>query len=252
MPVSSWVTVTELPEGRPELPGGDEEWNALSHLATLVLFALSGRHWAGAVTRTVEVVAVGGTRWRELSSGDDWWWDGSWGAHVEAGQIVNHDCCGRPDRVRLPHAPVRSVDVVEVGSTTRDPASYRLTDGRWLEDRSGRGWPTCDPGLTVTYTAGEDPPEVARDLAAQLALQLGYARAGDSRCRLPRNVTSIARQGITQSFVPASQLIAEGRTGLDEVDLWLATVNPTNRRHRPSSWSPDTYPRTYTRTEETP
>lgn len=252
MPVVPWVTVAELPEGRPELPGGDEEWDTLALLATQVLFALSGRRWAGSTTRTVDVVAVGGTRWAELSSRADWWWDGSWGAHatVADGEVYNHDCCARPGAVRLPHAPVRRIESVTIGSTVRDPATYRIADGRWLVDTSGRGWPTCDPGMTVAYTAGDDPPAVAVDLAAQLTVQLGYARVGDARCRLPRNVTAVARQGITQSFVPATQIIAAGRTGLDEVDLWLGTVNPANRRHRPSSWSPDTHPRTSTRSEE--
>lgn len=251
MPLQPWVTVADLPEPRPTL--SDEEWAGLAELTTSVLFTLSGRRWAGRVRRTVQIVAVGGPAWPTTALGADFWWDGSWGAHIDAGEIYNHDCCQPPREVRLPHAPVASVDLVQIGGQARDAGTYRLRDGRWLEDLTGRGWPTCDPGLVVTYSAGTDPPGEAREAARTLLLHLAYARTGDNRCRLPSNVTAVTRQGITQSFTPAADLIAAGRTGLAELDLWLATVNPTNRRHRPSSWSPDTHPRTYPRaTEEIP
>jgi hypothetical protein len=250
VPLDPWAAVADLPADRPALPGGDEEWERVIALATSVLFTLSGRGWAGRRTRTVEVVAVRGARWAEVAAGPDFWWDGSWGAHVEDGEIVNHSCCDAPLAVRLPHSPVRAIESVTVGGVLRGPDTYRLRDGRWLEDRTRRGWPTCDPGLVVVYTAGTDPPPEARDAARTLALHLAYARAGDARCRLPSNVTAATRQGISQSFTPAAELIAAGRTGLTDVDLWLGTVNPTARRHRPSSWSPDTHPRTYTRPEE--
>lgn len=254
MPVVPWVTSADLPAERPALPGGDEEWDALGALATSVLFTLSGGRWAGARTRVVDVVAVGARRWELLYRGHtDWWWDGSWGACLDRGEVYNHTGCHRPRRVRLPHYPVRSVSEVRTGDTVRDPATYRLNEGRWLEDLTPHGgWPTCNPGITVTYVAGTDPPPEAADAARALALQLGYARAGDPRCRLPRNVTSITRQGTTTKLVPAADLIAQGRTGLEEVDVWLGVANPANRRHRPSSWSPDTDPRTYVHPEETP
>jgi hypothetical protein len=253
VPVSPWVSVAELPEDRPLLgpdpDASDAEWARAARLATDVLYALSGRRWAGAVQRTVEIVAVNGVRWPALVGSVDWWWDGSWGACLERGEVINHAGCGPPVRVRLPHAPVASVDAVTVGDTLRDPSSYRLADGRWLEDRTGRGWPTCDPGVLVLYTAGIDPPDTARWAARQLALELGYSRAGDGRCRLPSHRPSINRQGISQSFTPAADLIAKGLTGLPEIDLWLGSVNPGGRRHRPSVWSPE-MPRTYQ--QETP
>lgn len=253
MPLAPWITEDDLPADRPALPGGPEEWAGLADLATGVLFALSGSRWAGEVQRVVEIVAVGGPRWHHLDHGGDFWWDGSWGAHVLGGEVYNHDCCSSPLTVRLPHAPVRTVERVEIGGTVRDAASYRLRDGRWLEELTGSGWPTCDPGVVVTYNAGTDPPGAGREAAATLLLHLAYGRVGDPRCRLPGNTTAISRQGITQSFTPAAEIIAAGRTGLTEVDLWLASVNPTNRRHRPSSWSPDTHPRSYPRaTEEIP
>jgi hypothetical protein len=252
VPLAPWATADDLPASRPALDpdteANDAAWSDLAALATAVLFTLSGRRWAGAVERTVEVIAAGGVRWPLVSAGTDWWYDGSWGAHLVDGEIVNHSCCPRPPEVRLPHAPIAEIIEVRVGATVRDAGTYRLRDRAWLEDLTGRGWPTCDPGVVVTYRAGTDPPPEARAAAVRLLLELGYARAGDTRCALPRNITAITRQGITTSFTPAAELIKEGRTGLTDVDLWLATVNPTNRRHRPSSWSPDTATRTYDRT----
>jgi hypothetical protein len=255
VPLAPWATAADLPTGRPVLDPdqarNDAVWSDLAALATSVLFALSGQRWAGRAQRTVEIIAAGGVRWPHVSSGIDWWWDGSWGAHLVGGEIVNHACCPHPPSVRLPHSPVASVDRVEIGGVARDAGTYRLRDRAWLEERTGVGWPTCDPGVVVTYTAGADPPPEGRAAAARLLLELGYARAGDTRCALPRNITSISRQGVTTSFTPAAELIAAGRTGLTDVDLWLGTVNPTNRRHRPSSWSPDTAARTYP-VEESP
>jgi hypothetical protein len=255
VPLIPWATVDDLPDSRPVLdpdPTRDAAaWSDLAALATSVLFTLSGQRWAGATQRTVEIVAAGGVGWPRVSAGTDWWWDGSWGAHLIDGEIINHSSCPHPTEVRLPHTPVVSVDRVELGGTVRDAGTYRLRDRAWLEDRTGHGWPVCDPGVVVTYTAGTDPPPEARTVAARLLLELGYARAGDPRCALPRNVTSITRQGVTTSFTPAAELIKTGRTGLVDVDLWLGTVNPTNRRHRPSSWSPDTAARTYP-VEESP
>jgi hypothetical protein len=245
VPVTPWVTLAELPEDRPPLDAdpaaSDGAWEQAAALATDVLYALSGRRWAGAAERTVTIVAVGGPAWPDVL-GRDFWWDGSWGACVADGEVYNHACCHPPPRVRLPNSPITAVTAVTIGGVTRDPVSYRL-NGRWLEDLTGTGWPTCDPGVTVTYTAGTDPPGSGRWAARELTLQLGYARLGDARCALPRNVTAVSRQGVTQSFTPAAELIKLGRTGLTDVDLWLGVVNPTGRRHRPSSWSPDTHPR---------
>lgn len=235
--IAPWVELSDLPTPLPTLPGGEEEWAATIALASEVLWALSGRRWAGAATRTVEVVAP--------SAGDDRppGWDLSWGtvAHpvLIEGEVYNCRCC-TPARVRLPGSPTAVVEV-RSGGAVRDPAFYWL-NGAYLVDLSGRGWPTCPPGITVTYLNGKEPPEGGRRAAALLAYELGRARLGDPGCGLPANVTSLTRQGISQTFVPASQIIGLGQTGLVPVDTWLATVNPNRLTRRARAWSPDTEP----------
>lgn len=243
--VAPWVELSAIPAPVPELPGGEEEWAATIALASEVLWALSGRRWSGAVTRTVEVVAPAPDE--PIPSG----WDLSWGYAMHPrlidGQVINLSRCGcaAPPEVRLPGSPV-AVASVSYRGTDRDPDSYDLR-GPYLRDLTGRGWPVCEPGIVVTYTSGKAPPEGGRWAAALLAREYALARLGQP-CGLPANVTSMTRQGITQSFVPASQIIALGQTGSVLVDSWLATVNPGRLTRRARAWSPDTSPRTYRRT----
>ncbi len=241
--VAPWVELSAIPAPVPELPGGEEEWAATIALASEVLWALSGRRWGGAVTRTVEVVAP--TPGEPIPSG----WDLSWGLVMHPavidGQIVNHGCCAAPSEVRLPGSPVAVVSVSYRGAA-RDPDSYDLR-GPYLRDLTGRGWPVCEPGVVVTYTSGKAPPEGGQRAAALLAREYALASLGQP-CGLPANVASQTRQGISQTFVTASQLIALGQTGVVPVDAWLATVNPGRLTRRARAWSPDTQPRTYRRT----
>ncbi len=242
-----WVELTAVPTPLPELPGTEEEveaeWAAIIAQASEVLWALSGRRWAGESERTVEVVApVIGC---EAPPGYDLSWGTVAHPHMVEGEIVNHRCCPTPPEVRLPGQPT-AVDSVTIDGVDRDPATYRLA-GNYLQDLSGRGWPTCEPGMTVVYTNGRTPPAGGQRAAALLARELARARLGDPACGLPANVTSVTRQGITQTFVPASQIIALGQTGLVAVDTWLATVNPGRLTRRARAWSPDTHPRSVRR-----
>lgn len=242
-----WATLEEVPSA-PALPGTPEEqaaeWDAILAQASEVLFALSGRRWSGERTVTYEVVAP--------AAGTDlppaWWAGGGWPMHpaLEQGQIVNHSCCPAPVLLRLPGSPREVLSVTHRGAL-RDPASYVLS-GPYLEDRSRRGWPVCDPGVIVTYKAGRTPPAGGRRAAALLARELARSRLGDPACALPANVTSQTRQGISQTFVSAADLIALGQTGVVPVDSWLATVNPARLTRPARAWSPDTATRTYRRT----
>jgi hypothetical protein len=46
------------------------------------------------------------------------------------------------------------------------------------------------------------------------------------KCRLPRRVRSVSRQGVTMDMVDPTSIYAEGLTGLPEIDTWLKAVNP--------------------------
>lgn len=214
--------------------------DALLLAASRHMWALSGRRWSGSRTVAAEVIADG------VSPG----WNPSWGEHVPLvapyttgdGEIRN--CfCARPPAVRLPGDNITAVDSVTVNGAARDPATYRLAHG-WLEDRSGAGWPTCEPGMIVTYRLGTAPPADGTAAVAELAAELIRSVAGQET-RLPGNVTSITRQGITVGQVPASALYEKGMTGIAPVDAWLATVNPNRLTRSARSWSPDTAVRAY-------
>jgi hypothetical protein len=66
-------------------------------------------------------------------------------------------------------------------------------------------------------------------------------------CRLPGNVTKLARQGsstttrqgVSVTDYDPSLLFAEGRTGLLLVDLWLTSVNPYRLTSPSRVYSPD-------------
>lgn len=242
MTVAPWVAYADLPAPLPVLPGGEPEWGRVIQLASETLWRLSGRRWSGARALTVEVVAGGGD-------------EPTWGTPlagsptvptVRDGAILNHSSCSHPAVVRLPGTPT-AVTSVTVGGVVRDPATYRLAGG-YLTDLSGAGWPTCEPGMLVAYTSGKPPPAGGSEAAGVLARELGRALVGDSGTLLPGNVTSVVRQGITQTFDSALKIFRAGKTGVPTVDLWLASVNPNGLRRAGRAWSPDTHPaRSYVR-----
>jgi hypothetical protein len=244
--VAAWITRADLPAGTP---GGEAEQDAAAGLASAVLYGLTGRRWAGRGERTIEVRATG-TPW--------WWRDASLGLawdqitagpggtpalpYLAGGEVWN--TAGEEVRVlRLPDYPVRAVTAVTVGGTPVDPDGYWLTGNRFLERHAGYGWDLCAGGrhLTVSYEYGAEPPDAGKAAAARLAAELAKAAAG-AQSALPGYITQRVRQGETISYVSAAALFDKGRTGLADVDLWLATVNPAGLRRRSRVWTPETDP----------
>ncbi len=239
-----WATYPDLPAPLPALPGGEEEWAEVIAYASAVLWALTGRRWAGQRTRNVTVTAPVTGEAHPVG------WDLSWGlVHpVLIGGEVYNCGCRTSTRVRLPDDAVTDVEEVRVGGTLRNPTSYWLDRG-YLVDTAGHGWPTCPPGFTVRYRHGRRPPPAGRRAAALYARELGRARAGDPASPLLLNLTSRTRQAVTETFVPAADLIAKGQTGVPQVDSWVATVNPAKLTRRARAWSPDTHPPLTRRTQ---
>lgn len=246
--VTAWVTRTDLPAGTP---GGEAEQDAAAGLASAVLFALSGRRWAGHATRTITVLPSHGgyPRWPGWDPVAGAGWDAVPWPVLCAGEILNLTWCERPPTIRLPDYPVRAVTAVTVNGAVRDPTTYRLTGNRFLED-GWDGWAVCPCGrdrpMTVTYVHGAAPPDAGRAAAARLAAELAKLAAGQPTA-LPGYLKQRVRQGETLTYVDAATLFDKGRTGLGDVDLWLAAVNPAGLRRRSRTWSPDTDPR-YTTT----
>lgn len=156
-------------------------------------------------------------------------------------------CCGNSACAIVLRGPVASVDEVMVGEEVIPPSAYRvdITGGAWLLVRvDGECWPTCqdfraDEGeegsFSVTYGFGQVPPRSLLVAAAQLACEFASGLAGGP-CKLPSKMTQLTRQGVTVELEAPD---AGEKTGIREVDMIVAALNPTGRKAPPVLYSPD-------------
>lgn len=128
--------------------------------------------------------------------------------------------------------PVQEVTEVRIGATALDDSAYVL-EGELLYRADGTAWPSQDLSLplgnegtwSVTYTRGNPVPEGVAVFAGLLTKEFVSACSG-GRCRLPRRVRSVSRQGVSYDMVDPTDIYISGKTGLPEIDLWLSAVNP--------------------------
>lgn len=118
-----------------------------------------------------------------------------------------------------------------------DPTEYYLVEHSTLLASPGARWTPSN--VEVTYSYGTPPPIAGKNAARILAIELIKLYEGDDSCALPQRVTSISRQGVSYTVLDNQDFIAEGRTGLYAVDLFLKTTNPDNARTRSRVFSPD-------------
>ena len=145
-----------------------------------------------------------------------------------------------PTLVTLP-GPVASVQSVEVEGVAIDPSSYRL-EGDRLYRIGGLEWPYQDltrplgePGTWgVKYRRGIEPPPGAGVVVGQLALEFWNVCEPGKPCRLPKRWQTVTRQGMTVTKADPTDILASGRTGLAEIDTWVAAHNQ-NGLDRPST-----------------
>ena len=78
----------------------------------------------------------------------------------------------------------------------------------------------------VKYLRGEPIPAGAATMVGTLAKERYLQCIGDTRCRLPRNATSVSRQGVSVQMPSPQEIIESGATGLPDVDLWVRSLNP--------------------------
>lgn len=181
---------------------------------------------------------------------------GGWFAPALVGGHVVNGCgctgagcsCGPLSEVLLP-GPVHAVTAVSVDGQPVPASAYRVDDGLRLVRVDGQTWPSCqrldlpptDAGtFAVEYQRGREVPAGAQRALAALMVELHKAQCGDQTCRLPAKVTSVVREGVTYSMLddPAG-LLDQRKTGIPEVDLWLAAENPYKARSAMGVWSPD-------------
>lgn len=207
-------------------------------LAVSVLWALSGRQFG-----QCPVIARPCPQACSTTSGT---FGPGWFPVFDDGQWRNITCGCRgsctasgPKVVHLP-GPVGEVLSVTVAGVTLDEAAYRL-EGDRLYRVDGSDWPNQDLSApsgsdgtwSVTYTRGVPVPAGVGVLVGLLTKEFLAACSG-GKCRLPRRVQSMTRNNVSYQMVDPQDIYASGKTGLSEIDLWLAAVNPTALQQRPT------------------
>lgn len=181
-------------------------------------------------------------RWYEWSGG--MWprpllYNGLW-FNVACGGCPGGCSCTSLEEVLLPGV-VSSVSQVKVDGVILSSSSYRLDDNQLLVRTDGGSWPHCQdmaaadtqPGTwSVTFTFGEVPPVIGRQAVGQLMCALARECMGED-CRLPANVTSLVRQGVS------IELEADFLKRFNMVNLFLDYANPAGLIAAPGIYDPD-------------
>lgn len=226
-PCAPWADT--LPCANTGEGGDDPELIARAlDVATWVVWALSGRQYGASCPSTIRP-CVGPCSHRPC---DD-------RCHLRGAALLD-----------LGRGGITVTDVT-VDGVTLDPDAYRVQDGRWLRRFDGLPWPTAqdfdlptdEPGTwSITYRIEGTPPPEAGVLAVQdygchvlLALRPGT----DGRCKLPKRVRTVARQGVAIEMQDPARFLVDGSTGIDSVDVFAGLSNPGRAPEPPRVWSPD-------------
>ncbi len=225
-----WVT----PEDLGDNSGSPFAYEACQ-TATYILWALSGRKYNGAQTVTEHYECPCRQLYGVSSS--------TVLPDIVNGNIVNRrfsgadcGCLGDHSRVRLRGRPVQSVSEVISAGSVLTQADYRIVNKSVLEGVSSTSFDPCD--VTITYTFGARPPAAGSRAARYLADQLVKSWSGDE-CELPDRVTSVSRQGVSYTILDNQDFLADMRTGVYAVDLFIKATNPDNARKPSRVFSPD-------------
>jgi hypothetical protein len=141
--------------------------------------------------------------------------------------------------------PVASVDKVTVDGVDLDPAEYRVLGDAVYRDEP---WPVLqdlalddtEPGTwSVTYRRGRPVPVAGQFAAGVLAGEVLRSIRGVGGARIPLRAQSIAREGVSIQMLDPQAFLDGGKTGIPEVDMFLAASNPHRLSSAPRVWSPD-------------
>lgn len=211
-------------------------------VASQLLFQLSGRKYSGATTVTERYVCA--TRGHNYGLAR-----GTTTAALVNGDVQNipltaydfyetaSDGITAGSRLRLRGKPVTKIHAIRdhLGEII-NPNYYYVSDHSVINPVSGVPWRPCN--VEVTYTYGVEAPAMGKMAARMLATEFCKMWSGED-CELPQRVTSVARQGVSYTILDPQEFVAEGRTGIYFVDLFLKSVNPDNAKNRARVFSPD-------------
>jgi hypothetical protein len=218
--------------------------------ASEVLYHLSGQRYSGECSDTVRPGGIPYDQWCGMQPYPEVHAASFWTGYRSAWPLGLMPVA----EVTLGGFPVVAVSEVKLdGVVLVQGTDYRVDDYRTLvrlADANGmpRVWPAyqrmdlpdTEVGTwSVTFTYGVAPPAMGRRAAAFLACELAKACSpetfGDGTCQLPERVTTIARQGVTAVVLDPFSFLEKGRTGLYQVDLFLAAANPGGISRRATS-----------------
>lgn len=237
-----WVTPGDLSGDCAAIDADILEWACQQ--ASDALYVFSGRIYPGYCSDTIRPTGGNGVNY------------GPARIPGYGRPFTGNHCCSPLSQIELPATPVVSVDEVKVDGAIVDPSLYRVDDWRWLvrlpdDARSAQAWPCCQrmdlPSSEVgtfesTYTFGRRVTVPGASLASLLACELAKARDPDATCRLPKRVTQVVRQQVTYTILDPLTMFGEMQTGISEIDMWLASVNPHKVKTPAKVWSPDVRP----------
>lgn len=147
-------------------------------------------------------------------------------------QVSDSCSCSSVSQVTLP-GTVGDVESVRIDGVALPQSAYRVDNGNKLVRQDGELWPICqdmsrpadeEGTFVVSYWIGLAPDELTRMAAGMLAAEFYKACTGDSKCKLPKGVRQITRQGV-QMQINADQFDG-GFTGLEGVDSVIRIYNP--------------------------
>lgn len=243
---SAWAEESDVPEAiRTELALSGSQWQRALMVASEILWALSGRRWYG--FGCLEEAYLRSTPPRPGTGA--WPYHESWGdcgCWLQADWINGYPVAAFLGRwphvegvyaVKLPRDSVTEITSVTINGDSF--TSYNLTRSGWLERVDGKSWDVCSGTTVITYRHGEPPPIGGVQAAVALGIELARDMFNLGKCKLPRRLTTVTRQGVTVDIADSLDILERGGTGLTSVDLWLRAVNPEARPQRAGVWSPD-------------
>lgn len=228
---SPWATVADVCSPCDDYAFDQSMLTESLQAASDVLYELSGRKFPGSCQTTVRPCSASCR-----------------------GRTARSCGCGTRTEISLGGYPITGIVAVTVDGVVLDASQYRVDDWRWLvrladADGSNPGWPACQridlptteaDTFEVTYTYGQEPPQLGVTAAAALGCQFALACQPETvgECRLPQRVTSITRQGVTTVVLDSFDFLEEGKTGVYDVDLFIRTYNPYKRTRRNTVYDP--------------
>lgn len=212
--------------------------------ASYLLWTMSGRKFNGITTVTERYVCAK-RAYRMGASSKNYY------ATLMNGEVYNvpvsdfdqyaelvSDGLAPESRIKLRGRPVTKIHTIRTrDGKIIDPSGYYLVDHSTIQAATGVAWTPCN--VEVTYSYGAEVPVAGKMAARTLAIEFAKLWSGDDDCALPQRVTSIARQGVTYTLLDSQDFIAEIRTGIYAIDLFLKSVNPDGARSKSRVFSPD-------------